>query len=90
MIKQGEELHKNFPKHIDTILLIAQVHTKRNHLDKAVERYNKALDLENLNTNARLGKAEALYLQFHYEEALNEYLTLYELSFNTTKYLIKL
>ena len=86
----GEDIHTHFPTHIPTMLLLARLHLKHNHFDKAHERYTKILVIDALHTDARLGRAEASLAEDETEDALLDYLQLYETSFNTTSYLIAL
>lgn len=86
----GEDIHTHFPQHVPTMLLLARLHLKHNHFDKAHERYTKLLTIDPMHTEARLGRAEALLAEEEIEGALLDYLQLYETSFNTTSYLVAL
>lgn len=89
-IKLGEQIHHDHPEHEKTIMLLAQLHLQSNHHDKADERFTKMLDKHPSHTEARMGRAQARYLGYEFELALDDYLTLYENAFNDTQYLISL
>lgn len=71
LIKKSADHHK-------ALMLIAEIHKKLEHYDKADEYFSKILKLYGDDDEARAGKAESLYFLTHYEEALDEYLTLFE------------
>jgi len=76
------------PEHTATLLLVAKLHTRKKHYDKAAEYYTKILKNNESNVDARFGRAECMYFLFRYEEALEDYLELYEKSLSNTSYIL--
>lgn len=92
--KEAEEMALDLLKgkedHVKTILLVAQIAWNEDHYQKAREWYNKALHYDQFSKEGLLWRAKSSYQLYNFEDALNDYLTLYEKSFKTTDYLIAL
>lgn len=78
------------PEHVNTMMLIAQMARNQEHYKKAEEWYAKVVHAHPSNNEARLGRAKCSYELFNFEDALDDYLTLYEESFKNTDYLVAL
>lgn len=88
--KEALEIVKNHPTHTKTHFILAQIARNGRHYQRAWERYNKVLSFDENNTNARLGRARANFECYRFEDALDDYLTLYEHSFGNVEYLVSL
>lgn len=88
--KDAVELLKKKPDHIKTLLLVAQMAWNQDHYQKSWERYNKVVHYSPLHKDWLLWRAQSSYQMYNFEHALDDYLTLYEISFKNTEYLIKL
>lgn len=87
--KKAKRLLEAYPQHTKTLLLLAQISFNRHKYQRARERYNKILEYT-ADTEARFGRAQSSFLLRKYEDALNDYLFLYETSFKAVTYLVKL
>lgn len=88
--KLAHELLDEHPDHIKTLLLMARLAEKKDHFQQAREWYNKVLKVDADNQQAVEWRAHALYRLFKFEEALEDYLYLYETHTSNEKYLIAL
>lgn len=88
--KIGSGILDEDPDHTKTQLLIAQIAWNQEHYKKSRERYNKVVLAHPTHTEWRLGRAKSSYELFNFEDALDDYLTLYETSFRNTDYLVAL
>jgi len=88
--EKSVELLKKYPEHIKTLLLVAQIARHEEHFQKSWEWYNKVLHVQKNHKEWLLGRARSSYQLYNFEDALEDYLTLYETSFNNTEYLISL
>jgi predicted Zn-dependent protease len=88
--QEALELIKTYAKHTQTYFLLAQIARNGRHYQRAWERYNKVLSYEKSNDKARLGRARANFECYRFEDALDDYLTLYEYSFGSVDYLVSL
>lgn len=84
------EIVKKYPTHTKAYFLLAQIARNGRHYQRAREHYNKVLTFEKSNTKARLWRARANFECYRFEDALDDYLTLYEHSFSTVDYLVSL
>lgn len=87
--QKWEELLELYPQHTKTHLLLATIQANRWHHQAARDRYNQILSYA-MNKEALLWRADSAYTLEQYEEALEDYLTLYEKSLSSTRYLIAL
>lgn len=81
--KRGQTILKTTPNHEKTILLLGQIALQRKQRPRARERYNKLLETTPGLTAARVWRAEASFGKKKYEDALHDYLYLYENSRKT-------
>ncbi len=79
-----------YPQHLPSILLLAQIAWDQDHYQKSREYYNKALHFYPASKEARLWRAKSSYNLYRFEDALDDYLTLYEHSFKSIEYLLAL
>lgn len=83
-------LLKKYPSHTKTHFLLAQIARNERHYQRAREWYQKVLSYAPTNTKARLWRARSNFELYRFEDALDDYLTLYETSFANVDYLVSL
>jgi len=88
--KMWHEILEKSEWHVKTMMLIAQMAWNQEHFKKSREWYGKVIHDHPANKDARLWRAKCAYELFNFEDALDDYLTLYETSFKTTDYLVSL
>ena len=88
--KQSVYLFKKYPDHKKTMELLAQIAWNQWHYQRARERYNKLLTSHPGDSWARLWRAKCFFALYKFEDALVDYMHLYEHSFWNAEFLLSI